>query len=266
MLSMARVLLIFFTVGGLVLAGTLVRPDWLAGLGMDPQEFSDSLALLQREQLRGGHLDAVIRTIRGRLEAKERLVRALIAGDLALGEAAQRYRGCCRGLPPAPPLECGGRSEGERCCRYLLAWVREALARSHGTDRVVLTRLEAELREYQAAETKGGPYAWGGPPSRLGPPARRRGFDGGRFLASVAILLPASRGTHFPSGPSALTFLPPGQRHRTPPRARSAVWQGKLRRTAASRWPRGFRSPSWHGSCSGGAAAQVNNELGGESP
>jgi hypothetical protein len=101
------------------------------------------------EEAREAELDRRLRVARQRIDAKWKVVRRLLAGELTLLEAAARFRDL-----NAEPADCPCResylwpntSPEERQCRQVIAWGR-ALGRDDrsGATGAVVDRLEAEL-------------------------------------------------------------------------------------------------------------------------
>jgi hypothetical protein len=132
---------------GLVLA--LFR---CTGIDLDHLSSSAAQAQLRRERDRTVALDRALAKARLRAEAKMELIAELAAGRLTLLQAAA----CLRALPDAPPyfwtLMHGywpGKSEGERLCRYLIAFTQDMLTDQQRTEAAsVIARLEKELQDH----------------------------------------------------------------------------------------------------------------------
>jgi hypothetical protein len=100
-----------------------------------------------------------------RIEERQRLARAVLAGDLSLTEAAVRFGqlnaaetpGFRAGLHAAFP----GASEEERLCRQVIAFVRAEFRGAPTVARVIACRLERELYEALQGQTFTTPHGAG---------------------------------------------------------------------------------------------------------
>jgi hypothetical protein len=101
------------------------------------------------EEAREAELDRGLRAARQRIDAKWKVVRRLLAGELTLLEAAARFRDL-----NAEPADCPAQdshlwpsaSPEERLCRQVIAWARaHSRDDSSGAAGAVVDRLEAEL-------------------------------------------------------------------------------------------------------------------------
>jgi hypothetical protein len=113
---------------------------------------------------------AQIRAVRARLEAKERVVRALLAGGCTLLEAAARFRELDAAEPRVRPenhpgVYAGG-TEAERYCRAVLFWANTVVTRdpndSSSAAAEALRRLEGELEGHRLRGTLELPSGPGG--------------------------------------------------------------------------------------------------------
>jgi hypothetical protein len=108
---------------------------------------------VKRHQKRGEELQQKIRAVTDRLNRKETVVKALLAGRLTLLEAAARFRA----LNEAPPeynwdafrLTMPGDSDDERHCHEVISFAFHALRRTdpHRADELHES-LRAELRQH----------------------------------------------------------------------------------------------------------------------
>jgi hypothetical protein len=127
------------TLAVLIAAGS-VMVLWLVGQDCEwGQDEARGQALTRRQQ-------AVTRS----LEAKERVVEAVVAGRLTLPQAAERFRQLHKQLDEKDQMV--GRDprlEEEAFCRNVIRWVAAHLSkkRPEDVDRVTAA-LEAELRRY----------------------------------------------------------------------------------------------------------------------
>jgi hypothetical protein len=105
---------------------------------------------------------AQVRAVRARLAAKEEAVRALLAGDCTLLEAAARFRELDAWEPrvrwEAHPAVYAGDTEAERYCRAVLVWAG-SVARSYSAGDelaeglAAVRRLEGELEGHRLCGT-----------------------------------------------------------------------------------------------------------------
>jgi hypothetical protein len=102
------------------------------------------------------------RAVCARLEAKERVVRALEAGDCTLLEAAARFRALDTAEPRMRweyhPDVYAGDTEAERFCRAVIYWEENVVWQNSSGDRdaeaaAVVRRLEAELEGHRLCGT-----------------------------------------------------------------------------------------------------------------
>jgi hypothetical protein len=111
------------------------------------------------------------RAVCARLEAKERVVRALVAGECTLLEAAARFRALDAAEPRVRwedhPDVYAGDTEAESYCRAVIYWeeniVWEISSGDRGEAAAVVWRLEGELEEYRRCGTLTLPPAGEGP-------------------------------------------------------------------------------------------------------
>jgi hypothetical protein len=143
-------LLALAVVAGLLLAALL--PAWLACLGLDTQDLTDSVGAWQRERERGARLEARSAIELGRLLTTERITQVLIEGQLTLEQAARRLRETHEDVPlfwEVLRLE-EGASDEERLCRHLIDRAGEVLCQDGEKARAVAWHLEGELQELLA--------------------------------------------------------------------------------------------------------------------
>jgi hypothetical protein len=102
------------------------------------------------EEAREAELDRRLRVARQRIDAKWKVVRRLLGGELTLLEAAARFRDV-----NAEPADCPcqdshlwpSASPEERLCRQVIGWARaEARDDRSGAAGAVVDRLESELK------------------------------------------------------------------------------------------------------------------------
>jgi hypothetical protein len=97
-----------------------------------------------------------VAVVRGRLEAKERVVRALLAGEGTLLEAAARFREWDavepQLRPESHPRVYAGDTEAERYCRAVLFWANTPGGESAERSAAV-RRLEDELEGHRLCRT-----------------------------------------------------------------------------------------------------------------
>jgi hypothetical protein len=105
---------------------------------------------------------AQARAVRARSEAKERVVRALLAGEGTLLEAAARFRQLDaaepRVRPESHPTVYAGDTEAERYCRAVIVWAASyARSRASEVERAAaaaaVRRLGEELEGHQVCGT-----------------------------------------------------------------------------------------------------------------
>jgi hypothetical protein len=109
------------------------------------------LAGTDPEVRRGEELDDLLRRSLPCIHEKHRLAVALVEGRLTLLGAAARFRDLNRENPGlnwerfrrAYP----GDSDDERCCRQVIAYIREEMHDHPGADPALPGRLEAEFRD-----------------------------------------------------------------------------------------------------------------------
>jgi hypothetical protein len=132
-------------------AAVAVRPDALADLGLDLSDFPDWLRQLDRELERRESLGRQFRIFQAAELAREQATRDVIAGRLALGQAARRF--CDLADRPEPayrelisrhyPAE----TSDESLCRLVITWARKLLEDEPSRQEEVCRRLDGELRE-----------------------------------------------------------------------------------------------------------------------
>jgi hypothetical protein len=100
---------------------------------------------------RGQELGDLRRRVLRCIEEKRRLTAEVVEGRRTLLEAAARFRDLNRQNPGFNwdrfRVVCPGNSDDERCCRQVLAYVRQEVQDRPGADPALPGRLEAELRD-----------------------------------------------------------------------------------------------------------------------
>jgi hypothetical protein len=140
------------------LAGGLLflRPQGLSTLGRDGKDLlalSGELGEALREE---AELDSRRELLVRQVNAKSEAVTELLAGRLALLQAAARFRDLEEALPDslaAPRRPPGGAADGERQCREVMTWVDNWL-RVQAPEQAagVAARLEEELRRHRGPD------------------------------------------------------------------------------------------------------------------
>jgi hypothetical protein len=104
----------------------------------------------------------VTRALTARLEAKDRVVQALLAGECTLLEAAARFRELDAQEPRVPaekhPEVYSGDTEAERYCRAVLYWARSVIRSYSSGDELAemsaaVRRLEDQLEGHRLCGT-----------------------------------------------------------------------------------------------------------------
>jgi len=119
-----------------------VRKQW---------DLPEKIWQLGEEWRRNRELDAQGEAILRRLEAKDRIARAVLDGRLSLPEAAQCFRDLDRDWSDFDieffRASVPGASDAERYCRLTISWVRTCVKNRPDQGKEVLRRLEAELQQ-----------------------------------------------------------------------------------------------------------------------
>jgi hypothetical protein len=156
MSKLMRSSLAFGTVVFLLLGASSACPNWSARLGVDwwslfklPKEMEEGLR--QQEEL-----DHRAEQIQRCVTDRQEVVAELIAGRISLLQAAVRFRRLNQRLPESADAYnhfYPGNSEGERLCRYVIAYVRSTLLdESPDLAPALVERLNAELAQLLEAD------------------------------------------------------------------------------------------------------------------
>jgi hypothetical protein len=136
---------------GLFAGALSVRPAWLSAAGLDFWNLPELYACLESATRRSDELEQHSREIFGRIDAKQKVLRALSEDDLSLVEAAARFGEVNSQSPEAVAYVRDmypGHSDEERLCRQVLSWARFVLPEESDKSRATFTRLEAEMEAY----------------------------------------------------------------------------------------------------------------------
>jgi hypothetical protein len=145
--------------GPVVLALVLVAAHLANGRPAEPHPADGEPAgLFVLEERRAQEYARWGRLVLDSLRVKEEAVRDVIAGRLALREAAGRFAAAEAGRPShtrTPPEQFPGATAAERRCRQVIHHVQERLDDDPDRRDAVVARLEAELRHDRAAQERG---------------------------------------------------------------------------------------------------------------
>jgi hypothetical protein len=141
--------LLVLTVG---MAGvSFSQPEWLwhaSGLAGAEASFT-------KERETEARLERRLEIVQRRLEVKRKIIRELLAGRITLFRAAALFGDVnespedCR---DAYRLVTEGQSDGEKLCRQVIAWAKEALARHVSAGpHLLIEQLEKQLEAHMAA-------------------------------------------------------------------------------------------------------------------
>jgi hypothetical protein len=119
-----------------------VRKQW---------DLPEKIWLLGEEWQRSRELTAQAEVIIRRIEAKDRIARAVLDGCLSLPEAVQCFRAFDRDRSDFDieyfRTSVPGASDAERYCRHIIRWVRMCAKNRPDQGKEVLRHLEAELQQ-----------------------------------------------------------------------------------------------------------------------
>jgi hypothetical protein len=139
----------------LATAGTifgLLDWAWVNHPGQPWRDTTDPVSELRAERARGRELDEKIAAARRCSAAKGEVVQEVIAGRLALLEAAARLREFDAQVPDFPVttirLTVPGSSDEERYCRIVIWKAKSLLAQRPAEAEKVVQRLEVELERH----------------------------------------------------------------------------------------------------------------------
>jgi hypothetical protein len=128
----------------------LLRPGWLAAVGLDFGDVGATMSGYTDELERGRGLDEAREEILGRVKGRERVVQEAIDRRLTLVEAAARFRELDRADPSflwdSFRVLRPGASDEERQCQSVIEWVSGMLVNDPGRARAESRRLEEELQ------------------------------------------------------------------------------------------------------------------------